>query len=571
MGNQTALTEKALGCQARMNEPSTEQNNQQGHHSRHIPAGFVGVLRTFFFVSTVFLLLITAAGKTLDLTYAWTHAERLVDFPDALLPFLKSSTIVAAAAVLDLLTAGLLWHYRCTDYAFVILAYFVSLLLFYRFGLWTMGAHPSKGCHCLGAAAKWVRLSPTGASRIASLLIAYWVLGLCAWAGSRRRQKYSRGCNIKKAAGISIVVGLFAPIAQARHLELQGIYTASYYYENGVRQTQESVGFTVWLSSNRWCIKSGWNEAIGIGSNTFDTVFANSNIPAGADVHYGFYPVFSTASITIPWLAFCSGTYFKDAPTPQHLPTPWRLALTESVSHIADAEVSFLDDITKLPRSVTFRTTSQRMKQAGSSDYLRFERLSETETIDRYINYARQYPPELVIGRYHVLATTNFYGSLLPQKGELRTYVPRGLYKGLTGDATRSEKKRAPSTISRRETFMRASYAVLLTNLLQRNGDVSTALLPKRADVVDYRLQSRKWGVDHVLYSVADGRWKVALDPQVEQLFDAKIAEPRSAKLREDAKRAALYTAFCGLILFPLALLVWRKTHHKQVHPPQTL
>jgi len=103
-------------------------------------------LRLGFLTSTMVLLLVTGLGKVLGLIQFSTHPGLVVDPPDPLLPFLRTSWMAMAAVVLELGCALALWRLRRSGQAFLLLSWLVGLILCYRLMAWFGGADMSKGC-----------------------------------------------------------------------------------------------------------------------------------------------------------------------------------------------------------------------------------------------------------------------------------------------------------------------------------------------------------------------------------------------------------------------------------------
>jgi|YelNatPaOPRAMG01_1025707.scaffolds.fasta_scaffold06672_2 hypothetical protein len=519
-------------------------------------------LGTLFLASAVLLLAVAGLGKLAAVFYPATFAARVVAVKDPVFPFLDARVTAFGAAVLELVCAAFIWRHRRSHRAWLALAYVVCLLLLYRVGLLLVGLETGPGCRCLGATVQWVGLHPALEGRLSGWLLAWWALGVCIWACAR----VLRVRHVASAMGT--VWGMMlacSSAATAQHLELRGGLTWVVYYENGQEDkeaTQPPKTFTVWLSSNRWCVKSDIELAFGQGSNTFYAVFANKEVPASAGVFAGFYPAFSPPIVTVPWLAFCSGSYFREDPEWQHLPLPWRLALVDPDAHRCKAEVSFLDQISRLPRRVTFRTTEQRLKSVAQSRYLRVGKLPRNDEILRQQDYTRLYPTGMVCGRYQVTIATNLFGMTLPWEAELEVYAQRGVFGGrLSGQQVTSlppSRILQPKPV-RTETFVRVRSMLRLSNAMQRSGEVPLTLLPAHAGVADSRLQSRELGVDHVRYWVrGHDQWKLAPDAQLTNLFVAALKQARWERRMHFFLRASLYLAFAAVLFFPLGLMAWR-------------
>jgi hypothetical protein len=350
-------------------------------------------------------------------------------------------------------------------------------------------------------------------------------------------------------------------LASGSPVELTGQYSAVWYREDGQEQAKEQSSFLVRLSDDAWFVASGTEQAFGFSSNTFCVEAANEKIPAGALAYFGFYPPYSTQPVMIPWLAYCSSEYFRKSSEWKDMPTPWTLALCETVSHICEVEASFLDNRPGLPRSLIFVVTERRLGRAARNPLLRFEHLTRRERIDRFIDYSKDYPPGSVLGEYRVLLTTNVNTQVLPQSAILETYLLRGAFKALAGLQTnQSQMVRMQTNNARGRMFLYARFSLLLTNVLTPPADIFLGVLKSNAGVVDHRMQNRRLNVDHVLYSVTNGQWKFVPDATVSNLFEIKLADARSARRSDSARRFFLYTLFGFILLLPVVLYLRGRT-----------
>lgn len=394
---------------------------------------------------------------------------------------------------------------------------------------------------------------------MATGILTFWLVGLGLWWINRLDRKLNPA---RLRALILALAAWCATAASGQHLEVHGTHSWAIYYESGRVNAQEDWPFTLWVSSNRWCVQQGAEGAFGLGSTTFRWLLGPV---AAAGVDSFYYPRSVTPRVTIPWLVFCSGLYFRNEPRWDELPFPWCCADVESAAHIYKAEVTFLDGTFKLPRSITFRVTQDRLRKAGQSRYLKFERLDRTSQLDRWMDHSYRRPPGLVAGQYRVLATTNLLGNEFPVSSELLVHCCRGRSPDTADPAETNRAQPASRHFSRTcEPFLVRRSTLQATSIVVRPGEVPLSLLPAHADVVDCRLQSRRWGVEYVLYRVRDGQWKLAPDAEVTNLFQAKVAEFRSEWIRRQAKRAPLYVGFAVLLLFPPAWVLWRAVNKKK-------
>ncbi len=116
------------------------------------------------------ILFITAMMKVLGV---WM--EPALGRSDALFPWLRTSSMLLAAALLEL---GAVWRLctvkSITDKLAVVL-WVSCIFLLYRLGIVWIGARTS--CHCLGSVGVWFGLGADGEDRAAKIILSYLVVG----------------------------------------------------------------------------------------------------------------------------------------------------------------------------------------------------------------------------------------------------------------------------------------------------------------------------------------------------------------------------------------------------------
>lgn len=514
------------------------------------------------FISTsALVLLLTGLSKLAGLWQA--RLGPLADPPDPVFPFLSASALAAVAALIELFCAALLWLGRHRLWATGVLAWWVATLLLYRLGLFFTGGYWTGKCSCLGPVAHWIGGTPAVFQSLPWILIALWTIGLVLLLQHQgRRLVRSLGWGVCLVCAPAWA----APAGQPQHLVLHGELVTTTLFENGKVRGEGWSTFIVWLGRDRWWVQNGFEHAFGIGGNTFHALLHPETREAAAGAHSGFYPPISTIAVTYPWLAYCSGFFFRHHSHWEHLPNPRYLALCDPQSHMAKAEVVLLDPVHLIPARITWVTTYERLKNAGRSPFLRPPTASEL--IEYYTDYTTLYPTGMLVCEYTVETSTNLGDLHLPTRAEVRVYAQRGRFRNLSGTPdTNPPPQRVRQYAQLRDTFLITRSTILLTNAQIVSTDVPLReLLPDRGSVVDHRLQAPRWRVHHVQYQVnSRDEWKLTPDADLTNRLHIAVREQRTLILLTYAGRGVFYLAFGLLAAAPLWLF-WRAIRRP---PPQ--
>lgn len=494
-----------------------------------------------------------------------TRTGPLSDPPDPVFPILTSRTIEACAAAVELSLGVLLSCGRRRSWAPWLLAWWVAMVLLYRASRWLLGTAWKVGCGCLGPLPAWLGLTNTFSTHLVWAILLYWCAGLAAlFLGFRRRSCPS----LALSAALLLPRALHA--ADSEHLHLQGTIVTTCYFENGREQSHAVSAFEVRVATDAWWIRNGNNHAFGVGSNNFGLLWVPSEQVAVADAHFGYYPLFESQPTIYPWIAYCSGIFFRHhADDIHHLPLPGYVALTQPEAHTCEARITFLDPVLLLPAQIEWVTTLESLKNAANSRFLR-PPLHPREFLYYYMDYTTLYPTGMVRQTYRVLATTNLGPRMLPLSAEFVAYLQRGLYPDLSGEPT-PKTGNVPHTANLKETFVSERSLLTLTHAAVVSGPVPfDRLLPVPADVTDMRLRSHRWGVYSVRYRVlSPPGWKFTPDAELTNLFEAALRSGQTQVLLRYGLRAMLYLAFGLLVALPLW---WIGRHMRRARPsPQTI
>jgi protein O-mannosyl-transferase len=161
------------GCQVER-EPKVAIGSEHESLAQMTGSEESGRLTRLFLMSAGWIFLLTAAIKFMSAM----QEVRVLGRPDPLLEFLTTRQLLALTALLEAgVAAVILWAGRAVAASEKLLLVFwlSTIFLLYRLGLWWIG-HQG-GCNCMGNAAQWLGTSPEKLNSIATVLLAYLVVG----------------------------------------------------------------------------------------------------------------------------------------------------------------------------------------------------------------------------------------------------------------------------------------------------------------------------------------------------------------------------------------------------------
>lgn len=514
------------------------------------------------------LLALGALGKGIAL---WmTRLPPLIDPPDPVLPFLSSRTLIGLTALAELLLAGWVWKWRRHDVGCWALGWWVAALLLYRPTRYALGVPWEGGCSCLGAVPKWFGLGERAGASMALGMLVFWSLGWLFWYFGGRGSAPIRQTAL--LLSVALVPHVSAVDLTTHHLVLQGRQDYVFFYENGAVQQELSMRFVVRLAADTWFLESDGMQAFGLSNNTLRATFTNPSAPPAGGANAGYFPLFASTGITFPWLAYCSGLWFRHTPDWGSLPMINACALTDPRAHMCEAHVALLDEEHFIPAHITWITTEERLKNANKSPYLQILEGDSEEEWTRHLDYSQLYPTGLLCTEYKVLASTNVGGVTLPLQAQITVFLQKGRWPALSGEPyTPRGPRHITDGSSVRETFLRSRTLLTLTNAWIAAGPIPLRdLIPDNCGITDRRLQSRRWGVDYVYYEVhSRDQWKFVPDAELTNLFRIKLREHQRAAAIRYAIQGVAYMGFALLVVVP-TYLIWRRYGRPPAREPSS-
>jgi hypothetical protein len=112
-----------------------------------------------------------------------------LNLSDSIFSFLNMRELLIATALLEFLLAiYLIWN-RNSLMSLTCIAFFSSLVVLYRIGLFWL--NPAQPCPCLGRLTDWIHVSPQIANNVMKGILAYllfssYIMLFCSWKQQRR-------------------------------------------------------------------------------------------------------------------------------------------------------------------------------------------------------------------------------------------------------------------------------------------------------------------------------------------------------------------------------------------------
>ena len=115
---------------------------------------------------------------------------------------LRFGHVMVVIGILELAIASLCLINRFQSLSIILIAWFATDLLAYRFGLWWMGWHMP--CHCLGNLTDAIHVSSQAADNVMKVVAAYLLIGSYAtlfWLWKEKRKASLVSHSSEKATG----------------------------------------------------------------------------------------------------------------------------------------------------------------------------------------------------------------------------------------------------------------------------------------------------------------------------------------------------------------------------------
>jgi hypothetical protein len=254
-------------------------------------------------------------------------------------------------------------------------------------------------------------------------------------------------------------------------------------------------------------LSTGWN---------IDVVFPQSEIEAGCDgasvysvqkssnspdehglVSTGKYPLAEEWWITLPWLAYCSESYFNEK---TNLPAPWLNATVFPLASIFSTSITRLESNPKVPDSMKFTMGGRK----SAEEIRKLAWVNSSHLTEGEMKKLDLYQEGFVGGEYSINAVTNVAGMVLPLEFALKVYnlPPNSIYKVYRGK---------------------------LTSVFANRRTTPVPEITKRMGVVDYRFKDTDHNVDSISYNILTPfHWMPENSPELKAKFDKQVEETRS-------------------------------------------
>ena len=512
-----------------------------------------------FLLSSGVLLVLFAGSKAIRLaTWLWAfsgvHAE-----PDPVFSFVSATLIDGIAILLELATAAVVFRHFARPSGFYALSYVTALFLTYHLALTTLET-PPESCRCGGAAAMWLQqIAGVSERALVDSILAYWGLGVSLWWLHRwARPSTQRHDHFRLVTSLAVlVVGETLGAAQApgQGIRAEGVVNYKRYDRQAAVLATNTFLFSLARDDTAWRIEilhpNAYREVcMGTSSNVFWVGYEpskGSNQLAPAKVFPGGYPAVATVAVSVPWLAFCSGSYFGCTNSAIPLPLPWAIASEEAVAHLCLASVMEVLPGSDLPQHLLYQPTDARMHEASRNTNLVLEGVSPSDLFERRIDFRSRYQSSMVLGEYRVTQSVARMAATYPMRFELNRFAPRSLTNWHSGPSLDTN------------TFRLESYEGFVTSLVREDDDVALTPPVASLSVIDYRMQNRALGVDHVAYRIDDGQWKMSADAHVQALFDDRVRDAKAARHRRLLRQIAMIGLASVVALMP-AVVYFRRS-----------
>lgn len=362
-----------------------------------------------------------------------------------------------------------------------------------------------------------------------------------------------------------LAITLLGSQAFGDYLEIEGYIDCTFYLPDQSLQTNQFIRFSIELETTgaTWLIRTYFGsgpdwyyETFGVGEAVYNVHYNANTNPSWsmpASVYPGYYPYLHFYHVTATWLAFCSSPFFTNH---DHRAVPFLFwnAASYPQAYAFESTVGFLDnEHLRIPRSIIWTTTEERMASAHLASTLRLP-TSSSEARRQNIDLRYRFPVGSVVGRYDVLAVTNVEGMSLPERFEFKKYShirDRTVSKG--------RPSRAPNPEDLKFTeYLHAHFIGRLAGVRRVPGSLGAPPFPKDVQVADYRLSDKAENVAFTLYTITDGAWKTNIDHALMALLE----EQRAAARRSSQAGGLGIAHMAFLVVFlalPLAILIWRK------------
>jgi hypothetical protein len=222
-------------------------------------------------------------------------------------------------------------------------------------------------------------------------------------------------------------------------------------------------------------LPAGWNIAVdfpqgrmSVGSDG-ENVYSVQKFDNSPDEHRlvssETYPWKQDYYITLPWVAYCSASYFNEK---TNIPAPWLNASIFPEASVFSASIKWLESNPRLPESMTFRVAGKRT----ANDLKKLGWLAPRHFTADELKKLDWYPEGFVGAEYSINGVTNVAGLTLPLEFILKVYhrPPDTMFEVFAGKITTvSQANHAriiaavnPSPSMRNPTAMQSVYGILV-------------------------------------------------------------------------------------------------------------